>query len=63
MTPANFAAWLSHMGWSKRRAARELDCSANSIDAWLSGKTRIRKSIAYACAALAFGLPRWTFRD
>lgn len=57
MTPTDFAAWLAHMGWSKRRAARELGCSFNSIVAWL--ERGAPPYIGFACAALAFGLPKW----
>jgi hypothetical protein len=57
MSPAHFAAWISHMGWSDRKCARELGCSQNSVAAWR--KAGAPRYIALACAALAFGLPEW----
>jgi transcriptional regulator with XRE-family HTH domain len=57
MSPEDFAAWLAHMGWSQRRAAKELGCSPNSVAAWL--RYGAPPHIGFACAALAFGLPTW----
>jgi hypothetical protein len=57
MTPEDFTAWLAHIGWSKRRAARELGCSFNSVAAWCAKGAP--PYIGYACAALAWGLRAW----
>jgi hypothetical protein len=51
MTPADFRAFLTRMGWSDRYAARQLGASRNSIVAWKEhGAPRY---IGLACLALA----------
>jgi hypothetical protein len=57
MNAEDFAAWLAHMGWSQRRAARELGCAQNSIKAWL--KNGAPTYIGFACTSLAMGWPAW----
>ena len=61
MTPADFSAWAAAMkaarGWSGRRCARELGCSANTVVTWK--RFGAPTYIALACAALAADLPPW----
>lgn len=61
MTAADFAAWVAHVketrGWSKRECARRLDCGINQIQRW--ERAGAPGYIGLACAALAFGLPKW----
>ena len=66
MTPADFDAWLKHMGLSERRAAELLGVNPASIGAWRRGinyKTgqplQADRRTALACAALAAGLDEW----
>jgi len=57
MEAKDFCAWIEHMGFSEREAARTLDLSRNSV-----AKYKAEGAPAYiglACAALAFGLPAW----
>lgn len=61
MTAPDFAAWLALMkaraGWSKRRAARELGATPNTILNW--ERSGAPPYVALACAALAYGLAPW----
>jgi hypothetical protein len=57
MKAEDFTAWLAHMGWSQRRAARELGCAQNSIKAWLANGAPTY--IGFACSAVCQGLPPW----
>lgn len=61
MTASDFAAWVAHMKtthrWSASRCARELECSRNSVDAWI--KNGAPRYIGLACMALACGLSEW----
>jgi hypothetical protein len=66
MTPADFDAWLKHMGLSERRAAELLGVNPASIGAWRRGinyKTgqplQADRRTALACSALAAGLDEW----
>ena len=56
MTPASFEAWRERQGLTETACAELLDCSRNSIRNWQSGKTKIKRVVALACAALSFGL-------
>lgn len=66
MTPADFDAWLAHMGLSERAAAAKLGCSAATVGNlrrginYNTGKPMaIDRRTALACAALAAGLDEW----
>ncbi|QTD44310.1 hypothetical protein [Ottowia testudinis] len=66
MTPADFAAWLAHMGLSERAAAEALGCSPSAVGHmrrginYATGKpVKIDRRTALACAALAAGLSPW----
>ena len=57
MTPASLKAWRERMGWTKARAAQELELSPNGYAALEAGhhngKPRpIRRHIELACLAL-----------
>lgn len=56
MTPADFKAWLSRMGFTNYRAAKVLEVSQSTIANWLDGKAPISRIVALACAALEAGL-------
>lgn len=61
MPPNDFAAWVDLMkttrGWSGMECSRQLGCGENQIARWrVSGAPLY---IAYACAAISFGLPPW----
>jgi hypothetical protein len=58
MTADDFAAWLAHMGLNKTKASRTLGIGRNTVDRYLVNGTP--DHIAYACAAIAFGLPKWS---
>lgn len=58
MTGIEFAAWLEHTGLNKSQAASRLGLSRNTVDKYL--KEGAPDHIAYACAAIAFGLPKWS---
>tara|TARA_B100000678_G_scaffold289085_1_gene298881 strand:+ start:168 stop:356 length:189 start_codon:yes stop_codon:yes gene_type:complete len=61
MTGEDFQAFLDHMGWSEREAARQLQLSRNSVAKYRTKGTKA--DIDFACAALAAGLPRWSERE
>lgn len=56
MTPEQFIAWRARMRLSCRKAAEALEVAPNTITAWENGRSPIRRHIALACAALAYGL-------
>lgn len=56
MTPDNFNAWLTRMGYSNYRAAKELGVSKSTIANWLAGSAKISRVVALACVALEAGL-------
>lgn len=58
MTPTDLETWRSRMGWSVRKACRELGISQNRWRRMVEGGA-IPPMLGYACAALAFGLPQW----
>ena len=57
MTGDDFTAWIVHMDWSQRKVANVLGLSRNSVAKYMIEGAP--DSIGYACAALAFGLPKW----
>lgn len=57
MTADDFNAWLTHMGLTGRKAARQLGVADNTIVKYR--REGAPEYIALACAALAFGLPAW----
>jgi len=60
MTPAQFDAWLTHMGLSERRAAELLGVAPSTIGQWRRVSTP--PLLGLACAALAAGLRPWVPR-
>ena len=56
MTPAQFDAWLTHMGLSERRAAEVLGVAPSTIGQWRRVSTP--PLLGLACAALAERLVR-----
>ncbi len=46
MTPAEFSAALSHIGWSQRHLARQLQCDDKMVRRWATGALAIPPSIA-----------------
>ena len=60
MTPAQFDAWLTHMGLSERRAAEVLGVAPSTIGQWRRVSTP--PLLGLACAALAAGLKPWVPR-
>ncbi len=64
MTPADFAAWLALMkerGLSANACAKKMGWSDNQPRRYLA--TGAPPHVAYACAALAYGLPPWRLTD
>jgi len=61
MTAKDFAAWLDHMKLKKRPAAEALGISRNSVDRYLENGAP--RTVALACAAIAFGLPPWSQKN
>ena len=56
MNSADLRRFRSERGWSKTRCAVELGIGRNTYAAYEAGR-EIPKTVALACAALAFGLP------
>ncbi|MCS0501607.1 helix-turn-helix domain-containing protein [Ancylobacter mangrovi] len=66
MTPDDFKAWRSIMGYSQTKAAEELGISKSSIELYERGTRRdngeaviVPLSIALACTALYHKLKPW----
>lgn len=57
MTAEDFTAWMAHMKWSVAQTARELGLSRNTVTKYQAEGAPAH--IALACAAVAFGLPKW----
>lgn len=57
MTPRDLKDFRERMHLTQQECAKALGCSPRSITAWENGSTSIPRSIAYAAAAYAFGLP------
>lgn len=58
MSGEEFTAWMAHMGYRKADVARLLGLGRNTVPRYM--KEGAPDYIAYACAAIAFGLPKWT---
>ncbi|MBC2779110.1 helix-turn-helix domain-containing protein [Parasphingopyxis marina] len=58
MTGEEFTAWLAHMKLSKIAAADLLGIGRNTVAHY--EKKGAPAYIGYACAAIAFGLPKWS---
>lgn len=56
MLPASLIAWRERLNWSAAEAARQLGLARNTYMAYEKGR-KIPLSVAYACAAIAHGLP------
>lgn len=59
MTPADLRAWIEMRNLTDTEAAAEIGCSPNQLRKWLRGELPIKRTVALACSALAFGLPPW----
>lgn len=57
MSPKSLSDWIVRLGLNKTRAAEALGISRNTLDGYLLGKHGIPKTVALACAALAYGIP------
>lgn len=57
MMPATLQDFASRQGWNRARLGRELGISQDRLRRLLEGSVKIPRSIALACAALAYGLP------
>jgi transcriptional regulator with XRE-family HTH domain len=63
MTPADLRAWITMRNITDTEAAAEIGCSPNQLRKWLRGELSIKRTVALACSALAFGLPPWKRLD
>ena len=59
VTPTDLRAWLSAMGYSNYRAAKELGVTATTVANMLDGTSKIDRRTALACSAIAGGLVPW----
>jgi transcriptional regulator with XRE-family HTH domain len=59
VTPADFIAWRTSLGFSRAEAARRLGIHANSMTNYEQGRTEIPLTVALACAAVATDLAPW----
>lgn len=59
MTAADLQTFADHMGWRRAELGRQLGISQDRLRRLLKGEVPIPRSIALACAALAYGLPEW----
>ncbi len=67
MTPEQFKAWRTRMGFSQSRAAEALGISRSSVINYEAGEHRgdgrpapIPKTVELACAAIAAGITAYT---
>ena len=58
MTGEEFTAFLERMGWNNITAAAELGIGRNTVARYK--ETGAGDDIDYACAAIAFGLRKWS---
>lgn len=59
MKPEELRSFLDAQRWSQARLAREFGLSPNKVGRMLSGRAKIEPVVAFACAAVAFKLPKW----
>lgn len=64
MTPTDLQAWRQRLGLSKAEAAEALGLSYSGYRYYEAGErdgkpVEIPRTVALACAAIAFGLPPW----
>lgn len=59
MTPADLRAWIDMRNITDTEAARQIGYSPNQLRKLLRGERPIKRTVALACSALAFGLPPW----
>ena len=57
MNAADFTAWMEHMVLNVSDVSRTLGLSRNTVTKYMAEGAPAY--IGYACAALAFGLPKW----
>lgn len=57
MCAGDFDAWLSHVGFSERRAAKVLQINRATVAKYR--REGAPAHIGYACAAIALGMPVW----
>ena len=50
MTPADLRAWLSAMGYTNYRAAKQLGVTATTVANWLDGTSKIDRFTAAQAA-------------
>ncbi len=57
MAPERLKAWREGLNLSKTDLALKLGMSRNVVIKWEDGRSKIPDAIAYACAAISYGLP------
>jgi transcriptional regulator with XRE-family HTH domain len=57
MLPAALISWRGRLNWSAAEAARQLGLARNTYMAYEAGTHPIPLYVAYACQAIANGLP------
>ncbi len=57
MTGSDFSAWMTHMGWNILETAEHLGLGRNTVARYM--REGAPNYIGYACAAIAYGLPKW----
>ena len=57
MTHDALAAWMTRLHLTKTQAASSLGLARSTLDRYLDGSVKIPPYIAFACAAIAHGVP------
>ncbi len=57
MTGTDFTAWMAHMKLGVGEAARLLGLGRNTVPRYMQDGAP--DHVAYACSAIAHGLPKW----